>query len=51
MDVRGLTCIAVDGGLDGQLTIVDGANGSAHVVHLEGKRVVATLHHFDASQA
>lgn len=49
-DARGLTCLAVDGGSDGQLAIAGGEDGSAHVVHLQGKKVVATLRHFDVSQ-
>mmetsp|Transcript_19723 Transcript_19723/g.24879 ORF Transcript_19723/g.24879 Transcript_19723/m.24879 type:complete len:501 (-) Transcript_19723:103-1605(-) len=49
-DARGLTCLAVDGGSDGQLAIAGGEDGSAHVVHLQGKKVVATLRHFDITQ-
>jgi WD40 repeat protein len=48
--MKGLTCLAVDGGLDGQLAIAGGEDGSAHVVHLQGKKVVAKLCHFDISQ-
>ena len=43
----GLTCLAVDGGADGQLAIAGGEDGTAHVVHLQGKKVVAKLRHFD----
>eukprot|EP00554_Chaetoceros_debilis_P000770 CAMPEP_0194091744 /NCGR_PEP_ID=MMETSP0149-20130528/44273_1 /TAXON_ID=122233 /ORGANISM="Chaetoceros debilis, Strain MM31A-1" /LENGTH=501 /DNA_ID=CAMNT_0038776445 /DNA_START=59 /DNA_END=1564 /DNA_ORIENTATION=- len=43
----GLTCLAVDGGADGQLAIAGGEDGTAHVVHLQGKKVVAKLSHFD----
>ncbi len=50
-DAIGLTCLAVDGGLDGQLAIAGGEDGSAHVVHLQGKKVVATLRHSDVSQS
>lgn len=48
--MKGLTCLAVDGGQDGQLAIAGGEDGSAHVVHLQGKKIVASLRHFDASQ-
>jgi len=47
----GLTCLAVDGGADGQLAIAGGEDGNAHVVHLQGKKVVATLRHFDTITA
>jgi len=45
----GLTCLAVDGGQDGQLAIAGGEDGSAYVVHLHGKKLVATLRHFDTA--
>lgn len=48
--MRGLTCLAVDGGLDGQLAIAGGEDGSAHVVHLQGKKIVANLRHFEVPQ-
>eukprot|EP00559_Dactyliosolen_fragilissimus_P008030 CAMPEP_0184870004 /NCGR_PEP_ID=MMETSP0580-20130426/36134_1 /TAXON_ID=1118495 /ORGANISM="Dactyliosolen fragilissimus" /LENGTH=528 /DNA_ID=CAMNT_0027371871 /DNA_START=42 /DNA_END=1625 /DNA_ORIENTATION=- len=44
----GLTCMDVDGGQDGQLAIAGGDNGNAYVVHIQGKKLVATLRHFDA---
>eukprot|EP00560_Eucampia_antarctica_P007942 CAMPEP_0197823848 /NCGR_PEP_ID=MMETSP1437-20131217/1154_1 /TAXON_ID=49252 ORGANISM="Eucampia antarctica, Strain CCMP1452" /NCGR_SAMPLE_ID=MMETSP1437 /ASSEMBLY_ACC=CAM_ASM_001096 /LENGTH=496 /DNA_ID=CAMNT_0043423213 /DNA_START=57 /DNA_END=1547 /DNA_ORIENTATION=- len=43
----GLTCIGVDGGSDGQLAIAGGEDGNAYVCHLQGKKLVATLRHFD----
>jgi len=49
-EFKGLTCLAVDGGLDGQLAVAGGEDGCAQVVHLQGKKIVATLHHFDAPQ-
>jgi ribosome assembly protein SQT1 len=49
MGPAGLTCLAVDGGADGQLAIAGGENGNAYVVHLQGKKLVGTLRHFDAN--
>lgn len=46
----GLTCLSVNGGPDGQLAICGGEDGNAYVVHLQGKKLVATLNHFDAPQ-
>lgn len=46
----GLTCLAVDGGQDGQLAIAGSENGNAYVVHLQGKKLVGTLRHFDLHQ-
>lgn len=43
----GLTCLSMNGGQDGQLAICGGEVGNAYVVHLQGKKVVATLQHFD----
>ena len=43
----GLTCLAVGGGVDGQLAMAGGEDGNAYVVHVQGKKVVATLTHFD----
>jgi ribosome assembly protein SQT1 len=45
----GLTCLAVGGGQDGQLAIAGGEDGNAYVVHVSGKKVVATLTHFDGN--
>ena len=45
----GLTCLSVDGGIDRQLAIAGCENGSAYVVHLKGKKIVANLRHFDES--
>jgi ribosome assembly protein SQT1 len=45
----GLTCLAVGGGADGQLAIAGGEDGNAYVVHVQGKKVVATLTHFEGS--
>ena len=47
----GLTCLAVGGGSDGQLAIAGGEDGNAHVVHVQGKKVVATLTHYEESPA
>jgi len=43
----GLTCLAVGGGTDGQLALCGGEDGNAYVVHISGKKLVATLPHFD----
>ena len=48
MGPAGLTCLAVDGGADGQLAIAGGENGNAYVVHLQGKKLVGILRHFDS---
>ena len=48
--LSGLTCLAVDGGADGQLAIAGGVDGAAYVVHLQGKKVVATLRHNEQQQ-
>ena len=48
-DGAGLTCMGVGGGNDGQLAITGGENGSAYICHLQGKKLVATLRHFDDS--
>ena len=45
----GLTCLDVDGGQDGQLAIAGGEDGNAYVVHLQGRKLVSTLRHFDPS--
>lgn len=45
----GLTCLAEGGGADGQLAIAGGEDGNAYVVHVQGKKVVATLTHFEES--
>jgi ribosome assembly protein SQT1 len=47
----GLTCLAVGGGPDGQLAICGGENGNAYVVHVSGKKLVATLTHYEESAA
>jgi ribosome assembly protein SQT1 len=47
----GLTCLAVGGGQDGQLAICGGEDGNAYVVHVSGKKVVATLTHYEESAA
>lgn len=47
----GLTCLALGGGQDGQLAICGGEDGNAYVVHVSGKKVVATLTHFEESAA
>lgn len=44
----GLICLAVDGGIDGQLAVAGGEDGIAHVMHLSGKKIVARLAHFDS---
>jgi WD40 repeat protein len=43
----GLTCLAIGGGQDGQLAIAGGEDGNAYVVHISGKKLVATLPHFE----
>lgn len=43
----GLTCLAVNGGTDGQLVVVGGEDGQAHVCHVGTKKVVASLRHFE----
>jgi len=43
----GLTCLAVNGGTDGQLVIVGAEDGQAHVCHIGTKKVVASLRHFE----
>ncbi|KAL3792554.1 hypothetical protein HJC23_005524 [Cyclotella cryptica] len=45
----GLTCLAVGGGQDGQLAIAGGEDGNAYVVHVSGKKLVATLTHFEGN--
>jgi len=45
---RGLTCLSINGGQEGQLVICGGEDGNAYVVHIQGKKIVATLQHFDA---
>lgn len=47
----GLICLAMDGGIDGQLAVAGGEDGIAHVMHLSGKKVVARLAHFDGLSA
>ena len=47
----GLTCLAVGGGSDGQLALCGGEDGKAYVVHVSGKKLVATLPHFDEAAA
>ncbi|KAL7527493.1 hypothetical protein ACHAXR_001984, partial [Thalassiosira sp. AJA248-18] len=47
----GLTCLAVGGGADGQLAICGGEDGNAYVVHISGKKLVATLPHFEEATA
>lgn len=47
----GLTCLAVGGGQDGQLAICGGEDGNAYVVHVSGKKLVATLTHYEESAA
>mmetsp|Transcript_11759 Transcript_11759/g.19149 ORF Transcript_11759/g.19149 Transcript_11759/m.19149 type:complete len:492 (-) Transcript_11759:34-1509(-) len=46
----GLTCLAVGGGTDGKLAICGGEDGKAYVVHISGKKLVATLPHFEEQQ-
>ena len=43
----GLTCLAVGGGSDGQLALCGGEDGNGYVVHISGKKLVATLPHFE----
>jgi angio-associated migratory cell protein len=46
-DSAPLTCLATNGGGDGQLVMVGAENGMAHVVHIGTKKVVASLRHVD----
>lgn len=46
----GLTCLALGGGQDGQLAAAGGEDGNAYVVHVAGKKVVATLPHFEGDK-
>ncbi|EJK69486.1 hypothetical protein THAOC_09251 [Thalassiosira oceanica] len=46
----GLTCLALGGGQDGQLAAAGGEDGNAYVVHVGGKKVVATLPHFEGGK-
>eukprot|EP00563_Minutocellus_polymorphus_P014129 CAMPEP_0181057794 /NCGR_PEP_ID=MMETSP1070-20121207/20447_1 /TAXON_ID=265543 /ORGANISM="Minutocellus polymorphus, Strain NH13" /LENGTH=545 /DNA_ID=CAMNT_0023137245 /DNA_START=93 /DNA_END=1730 /DNA_ORIENTATION=- len=43
----GLTCLQVDGGADGQLAVAGSEDGLAYIVHLTGKKIAATLRHYD----
>jgi ribosome assembly protein SQT1 len=43
----GLTCLATNGGSDGQLVLVGSEDGAAYVCHVGNKKVVATLRHFE----
>ena len=43
----GLTCLAVGGGSDGQLALCGGEDGNGYVVHISGKKLVATVPHFE----
>jgi WD40 repeat protein len=43
----GLTCLATNGGSDGQLIIVGAEDGQAHVCHIGTKKVVASLRHYE----
>lgn len=49
-DVSGLICLSLDGGAEGQLAIAGGENGRAYVVHLQARKLVGTLLHFDPMQ-
>lgn len=44
----GLTCMAVNGGADGQLVMVGAEDGMAHVCHTGTKKVVLSLRHYEA---
>lgn len=43
----GVMCLGLNGGKDGQLVICGGDAGNAYVLHLQGKKVIATLPHSD----
>lgn len=46
----GLTSLAVGGGADGQMAICGGEDGNAYVVHVSGKKLLATLPHFEETK-
>ena len=47
----GLTCLQVDGGADRQLAVAGSEDGLAYIVHLAGKKIAATLRHYDETSA
>ena len=46
-EAAGLTCMAINGGSDGQLVVVGAEDGQAHVCHIGTKKVVASVRHAD----
>jgi len=44
-DPAGLTCMATNGGSDGQLVVVGAEDGQAHICHIGTKKVVASVRH------
>jgi WD40 repeat protein len=48
-EAPGLTCMATNGGTDGQLVLVGAEDGQAHVCHVGTKKVVASVRHADLS--
>ena len=43
----GLTCMAIGGGVDGQLILAGAEDGLAHLCHLGTKKVITSLKHFE----
>lgn len=48
-EAAGLTCMAINGGTDGQLVVVGAEDGQAHVCHIGTKKVVASVRHAEMS--
>mmetsp|Transcript_13870 Transcript_13870/g.21137 ORF Transcript_13870/g.21137 Transcript_13870/m.21137 type:complete len:453 (+) Transcript_13870:40-1398(+) len=45
----GLTCLAVNNENESQLVLVGAEDGTAHVCHIEGKKVISSLQHTEQS--
>mmetsp|Transcript_16649 Transcript_16649/g.31535 ORF Transcript_16649/g.31535 Transcript_16649/m.31535 type:complete len:497 (+) Transcript_16649:158-1648(+) len=50
MDVSGLICLALDGDVESQLAMAGGDNGRAYIVHLQAKKLIGVLRHFDTRE-
>mmetsp|Transcript_63650 Transcript_63650/g.94495 ORF Transcript_63650/g.94495 Transcript_63650/m.94495 type:complete len:285 (-) Transcript_63650:399-1253(-) len=48
-EAAALTCMGINGGVDGQLVICGSENGAAYVAHVGKKKVVATLRHAEVT--